>query len=107
VLLRANNTRQPYHWLVRISFVGQFANNFLPTSVGGDALHLLAPGQRSGNYARASVSVFMERLFGGATTGPARAANAEATDAEADIAPGEAKALAAPALRPNEHKPLE
>lgn len=64
VLLRANNARQPYHWLVRIYFVGQFANNFLPTSVGGDAMRVLALGRRSGNYARASASVFMERLTG-------------------------------------------
>ncbi len=64
VLLRANNARQPYHWLARIYFVGQFANNFLPTSVGGDAMRVLALGRRSGNYARASASVFMERLTG-------------------------------------------
>jgi uncharacterized protein (TIRG00374 family) len=64
VLLRANNARQPYRWLARIYFVGQFANNFLPTSVGGDAMRVLALGRRSGNYARASASVFMERLTG-------------------------------------------
>mgnify|MGYP005844677871 CR=1 FL=1 len=64
VLLRANNVPQPYPWLVGIYFVGQFANNFLPTSVGGDAMRVLALGRRSGSYAQASASVFIERLTG-------------------------------------------
>jgi hypothetical protein len=64
VLLRANNQRQPYPWLLSIYFVGQFANNFLPTSVGGDAMRVLALGQRTGSYAQASASVFIERLSG-------------------------------------------
>ncbi len=64
VLLRANNVPQPYLWLVGVYFVGQFANNFLPTSVGGDAMRVLALGRRSGSYAQASASVFIERLTG-------------------------------------------
>jgi uncharacterized membrane protein YbhN (UPF0104 family) len=64
VLLRANGKAQPYPWLVGIYFVGQFANNFLPTSVGGDAIRVVALGRRTGSYAQASASVFMERLSG-------------------------------------------
>jgi hypothetical protein len=64
VLLRANRHPQPYAWLLAIYFVGQFANNFLPTSVGGDAMRVVALGRRTGSYAQASASVFMERLTG-------------------------------------------
>lgn len=64
VLLRANGHQQPYRWLVGVYFVGQFANNFLPTSVGGDAMRVLALGRRTGSFAQASASVFMERLSG-------------------------------------------
>jgi hypothetical protein len=64
VLLDANNHAQPYRWLVAVYFVGQFANNFLPTSVGGDAMRVVALGRRTGSYAQASASVFMERLTG-------------------------------------------
>lgn len=64
VLLRANRQAQPYPWLLAVYFVGQFANNFLPTSVGGDATRVVALGRRTGSYAQASASVFMERLTG-------------------------------------------
>ncbi len=64
VLLRANRHPQPYPWLVAVYFTGQFANNFLPTSVGGDAMRVVALGRRTGSYAQASASVFMERLTG-------------------------------------------
>lgn len=64
VLLRAHNQQQPYGWLLAIYFVGQFANNFLPTSVGGDAIRIVQLGRRIGSYAQSSASVFMERLTG-------------------------------------------
>ncbi len=64
VLLRANRHAQPYPWLLAVYFIGQFANNFLPTSVGGDAMRVVALGRRTGSYAQASASVFMERLTG-------------------------------------------
>jgi uncharacterized membrane protein YbhN (UPF0104 family) len=64
VLLRANGVAQPYPWLLGVYYVGQFANNFLPTSVGGDAMRVVALGRRTGSYAQASASVFMERLSG-------------------------------------------
>ncbi len=64
VLVRASGRPQPYRWLLAVYFMGQFANNFLPTSVGGDAMRVVALGRRSGSYSEASASVFMERLTG-------------------------------------------
>jgi uncharacterized protein (TIRG00374 family) len=64
VLLRANRQPQPYPWLLGVYFAGQFANNFLPTSVGGDAMRVVVLGRRTGSYAQASAAVFMERLTG-------------------------------------------
>ncbi len=64
VLLRVNRHTLPYPWLLAVYFIGQFANNFLPTSVGGDAMRVVAVGRRTGSYAQASASVFMERLTG-------------------------------------------
>ncbi|WP_129674706.1 lysylphosphatidylglycerol synthase transmembrane domain-containing protein [Candidatus Chloroploca sp. Khr17] len=64
LLLQANQRPQPYRWLLATSFLGLFANNFLPTSVGGDAMRVVALGRKSGSYAQASASVFMERLTG-------------------------------------------
>lgn len=64
VLLRARGHRLPFPWLLGVYLVGQFANNFLPTSVGGDAVRLVTLGRRIGSYAQASASVFIERLTG-------------------------------------------
>ncbi len=64
VLLRAHGQQQSYLWLLGMYFVGQFTNNFLPTSVGGDAVRIVQLGRRIGNYAQSSASVFMERLTG-------------------------------------------
>ncbi|WP_129629303.1 lysylphosphatidylglycerol synthase transmembrane domain-containing protein [Candidatus Oscillochloris fontis] len=64
VLLRAHNQQQPYRWLLGTYLVGQFANNFLPTSVGGDAIRIVQLGRRINSYAQSSASVFMERLTG-------------------------------------------
>lgn len=64
VLLRARGQAQPYPFLLGTYFVGQFANNFLPTSVGGDALRVVQLGRRIGSYSQASASVFLDRLTG-------------------------------------------
>lgn len=64
VLLRARGHNPPFGWLLGLYLVGQFANNFLPTSVGGDAVRLISLGRRIGSYAQASASVFLERLTG-------------------------------------------
>ena len=64
VLLRARGQRQPFIWLLGAYLAGQFANNFLPTTVGGDALRVAQLGRRIGSYSQASASVFIERLTG-------------------------------------------
>jgi hypothetical protein len=64
LLLAAGGHRQPYRWLLAAYLVGQFANNFLPTTVGGDALRAIQLGRRIGSFSQASASVFLERLTG-------------------------------------------
>jgi uncharacterized protein (TIRG00374 family) len=64
VVLRARGEQVPLRWLIGVYLVGQFANNFLPTTVGGDALRVAQLGRRIGSYSQASASVFIERLTG-------------------------------------------
>jgi uncharacterized protein (TIRG00374 family) len=64
VVLRARGEHQPFRWLLGVYLAGQFANNFLPTTVGGDALRIAQLGRRIGSYSQASASVFIERLTG-------------------------------------------
>ena len=54
----------PSSWLLRSYLAGQFANNFLPTTVGGDALRTVQLGRKIGSYSDAGASVFVERLTG-------------------------------------------
>ncbi|HEU4327820.1 MAG TPA: lysylphosphatidylglycerol synthase transmembrane domain-containing protein [Roseiflexaceae bacterium] len=64
VLLRARGQAQPFRWLLGLYLIGQFASNFLPTVVGGDAVRVVQLGRRIGSYSAASASVFLERLTG-------------------------------------------
>jgi uncharacterized protein (TIRG00374 family) len=64
MLLRARGHTLPFRWLLGNYLAGQFANNFLPTTVGGDALRVTQLGRRIASYSQASASVFMERLTG-------------------------------------------
>ncbi|MFO7169918.1 MAG: lysylphosphatidylglycerol synthase transmembrane domain-containing protein [Chloroflexota bacterium] len=64
MLLKARGQTQPYSWLLGAYLAGQFANNFLPTTIGGDALRVAQLGRRIGSYSQASASVFLERLTG-------------------------------------------
>ncbi len=64
VILGARGKQQPYGWLLSVYLVGQFANNFLPTTVGGDALRAMQLGRRMGSYSQSSASIFLERLTG-------------------------------------------
>lgn len=56
--------RAPLGFLVRLYFVGQFFSLFLPTSVGGDAVRVLALSRAVGGMGRALSSVIIERLLG-------------------------------------------
>lgn len=48
---------------------GLFFNNFLPSSVGGDAVRILLIGRRSGRSGEAASSVVVDRLLAGAALG--------------------------------------
>jgi glycosyltransferase 2 family protein len=63
-LLRAAGYDLPYSWLIRAYLVGQFASNFLPTAVGGDAVRIVIAGRRIGSYSQASATIFLERITG-------------------------------------------
>jgi glycosyltransferase 2 family protein len=64
VILGARGHHLPYRWLMGTYLVGQFANNFLPTGVGGDAVRVVQLGRRVGSYSQSSASVFVDRLTG-------------------------------------------
>jgi uncharacterized protein (TIRG00374 family) len=64
LVLDIRGQRQPYPWLLGVYLAGQFANNFLPTGIGGDALRAVQLGRRIGSFSQASASVFLERLTG-------------------------------------------
>ncbi len=63
-LLASAGYRLPMAWLIRAYLVGQFASNFLPTAVGGDAVRMVIAGRRVGSYSQASATIFLERLTG-------------------------------------------
>jgi glycosyltransferase 2 family protein len=64
LLLRAAEQPIGYLWAVRTYLVGQFFSNFLPTSVGGDAVRVYRLHQQIGRPALAIASVFVERITG-------------------------------------------
>ncbi len=64
IILSAHNQQQPYTWLLNTYLVGQFANNFLPTGVGGDAVRAVQLGRKIGSYSQSSASIFVDRLTG-------------------------------------------
>jgi uncharacterized protein (TIRG00374 family) len=64
LLLRAQGQGQPYRWLLSTYLAGQFASNFLPTTIGGDALRTAQLGRRIASYSQAGASIFVERLTG-------------------------------------------
>lgn len=64
ILLDARGQHQPFRWLLAMYLAGQFANNFLPTTVGGDAVRITQLGRQIGSFSQAGASVFLERLTG-------------------------------------------
>ena len=54
----------PYRRIVSFYFIGMFFNLFLPTIIGGDAVKALLLARETGQPARATISVFMERNLG-------------------------------------------
>lgn len=64
ILLRPVSLTTSYGRLLGFYFVGMFFNLFLPTIVGGDAVKALLLSRDTGEPARATMSVFMERNTG-------------------------------------------
>jgi glycosyltransferase 2 family protein len=64
LLLRAAGLPVEYLWAVRTYLVGQFFSNFLPTSIGGDAVRVYRLNRRVGQLGLAIASVFVERITG-------------------------------------------
>jgi uncharacterized membrane protein YbhN (UPF0104 family) len=64
LLLRAAKQPVAYLWTVRTYLVGQFFSNFLPTSIGGDAVRVFRLNQLVGRLGLAIASVFVERITG-------------------------------------------
>ncbi len=64
VILSIREQRLPYSWLLSTYLAGQFANNFLPTTVGGDALRTVQLKRRIGSFSQSGASIFLERLTG-------------------------------------------
>jgi uncharacterized membrane protein YbhN (UPF0104 family) len=64
LLLRASAQPVTYLWTVQTYLVGLFFGNFLPTSIGGDAVRVYRLHQQIGRPALAIASVFVERITG-------------------------------------------
>lgn len=63
-LLAGYGIRLPLNTLIVSLFVGQFFNNFLPTTVGGDAIRAYDVALQSKEFAKSLTSVFIDRLIG-------------------------------------------
>lgn len=56
-----------YFYLLKVSFVGVFFNNVLPSTIGGDvyrALHMARPKDGRAQLSRSFATVFLDRLIG-------------------------------------------
>lgn len=50
--------------VIRLSLVGYFFNNFMPSTVGGDVAKLYYAKKRTGDYTRPFSAIFIDRLVG-------------------------------------------
>lgn len=65
-ILKAQGFVFGYKQLWQIYWIGLFFNNFLPSSIGGDAWRVLRIGKISGDHAGAAASVVIERMLAAA-----------------------------------------
>lgn len=63
LLLNAQHIRLSFTRVLSFYYVGLFANNFLPSSIGGDAMRIYDAARASGKAGEAAASVVMERLL--------------------------------------------
>ncbi len=62
--LRVHRLHFPYSYLTRVLVIGFFLNNFLPTSIGGDAYRIFRTVPANPPKSRAISAVVLERLVG-------------------------------------------
>ncbi|NLW92352.1 MAG: flippase-like domain-containing protein [Syntrophomonadaceae bacterium] len=62
-VLKAQGMELPWQELWNAYWEGQFFNNFLPSSIGGDAMRIVRVGKLSGDTAGATASVIIERIL--------------------------------------------
>jgi len=51
-------------YLIKLYFIGSFFNNFLPTSIGGDAFKIVKLGEKIDSKTNAFTATFLERFLG-------------------------------------------
>jgi uncharacterized protein (TIRG00374 family) len=69
LLLRSHGIHESLGWLTRAYYVANTAGQFLPTSLGGDAVRVVETARRhSGRVAVVTGTVVLERGLGGAAT---------------------------------------
>jgi uncharacterized protein (TIRG00374 family) len=56
--------RPPLIYMIKLYFVGSFFNNFLPTSIGGDAYKIYKLGEKIASKTNAFTATFLERFIG-------------------------------------------
>jgi len=56
--------RPPILYMIKLYFVGSFFNNFLPTSIGGDAYKIFKLGEKLESKTDAFTATFLERFLG-------------------------------------------
>ena len=64
ILLRAGNVNIPFSRSLALTFTGLFANNFLPTTIGGDVVRLAGAMQLGYDRAVCLASIAADRLMG-------------------------------------------
>lgn len=62
-LLKVQQIKLPYAKVLSFYYVGLFANNFLPSSIGGDAMRIYDVARSTEKPKEAAASVIMERLL--------------------------------------------
>jgi len=64
ILLRRKGITDGLPSLLRLYLLGNFFNNFLPSTIGGDSARGVILGRKTGRMADAFLSIFMERFTG-------------------------------------------
>ena len=68
VFMRAQDIRISPFWAVKLTFLGQFFTNFLPSAVGGDVIRAWYVSRHTHKRLQAALGVAVDRLMGLAAT---------------------------------------